>query len=339
MHASVPNGMGGTSHTQLARIATLLLIARASAAEPVSPPAGEPTTHPVRWTREAGATSCIAEVDLVAGVEQRLGRALTGDRAMARVIEGRVEPTAGGYRARIVVLDERGAALGERELVEDSPDCRKLDDKLTLVIALAIDPDAVTRQRGTLPSRVRASRTIPVVPSAPERWALALGVSGAAALGVLPGLGIGGRLSFTIDPPAVPPFVIAASGWAPDRETLAAGGSRFTRFGLGARMCPRLRAGGRLGAGLCGGVEVERMTATGFGFDTNQRAVDWIVSVAAEAVVTARLGNRWSADLGIGGWVPLIRPRIVYTDGTKTPTVYQPAAVAAVLQLGITVAL
>jgi hypothetical protein len=52
-----------------------------------------------------------------------------------------------------------------------------------------------------------------------------------------------------------------------------------------------------------------------------------------------RLAGRWSANLGIAGWVPLIRPRIEYTAGAAMPTVFQPPTVAGVLRLGIVVAL
>jgi len=322
--------MCGALPTQLALLATLTVFARASVAAPAS--------HQVRWLREAGASSCIDEHGVIAGVEQRLGRALGSEPTAVRVIEGQVEPMAGGYRARIVVFDERGAALGERELVEPSADCRRLDDKLTLVIALAIDPDAVARQ-----STARATPspvvTAPVVVAPREPWEVAFGVSGSAALGVLPGLGVGGGLSLAIDPPSVPAFVIGASAWVPDRETVAAGGSRFTRFGARTAMCPRLRTGDRLGVAVCGGVEVGRMTATGFEFDTNQRAVDWIVHVTGEAVVVVGLGGRWSLEIGLGGWVPLIRPRFVYTDGAMMPIVYQPAVTAAVLRLGVAIRL
>jgi hypothetical protein len=324
--------MRGTSHLQLVAIAALMMFVRASAAAPVS--------HQVRWLREGGATSCIDERDLVAGVEQRLGRALGGDVIAVRVIQGRVEAIDGGYRAHIVVFDERGVVLGERELVEPSADCRKLDDKLTLVIALAIDPDAVARQSAAQPPPPPPLPPPPPITSphvAPPRapWNLALGVSGAAALGVMPGLGVGGRLSLAIDPPSVPALVIGASAWAPDRETVADGGSRFTLVGAGAAICPRLRTGGMLGIAVCGGVEVERMTARGFDFDANQRAVDWIVHVTGEAVAAIGLGGRWSAEVGLGGWVPLIRPRFVYTDGPVMPTVYQPPVTAAVLRLGV----
>jgi hypothetical protein len=102
-------------------------------------------TVPVRgpvlnWVRLAGAESCIASVELAKRVEQRLGRAVfvrANDAII--VIEGRVGPDrAGGFASVIRVSDPDGTQYGVRELSVAEPDCHKLDEIVSLVMAITI---------------------------------------------------------------------------------------------------------------------------------------------------------------------------------------------------------
>ena len=226
-------------------IAAGCLVARVASADSLA--------YRVQWTRAPGAEACIETPALVAGVEARLGRPLGVAGTDARVVDGSVERTATGFHARILVNDERGVRLGERELDEPSADCRVLDPKLTLVIALAIDPDAVARQAAAPAvvvkppptAAITVARTI-AMPASRTPWHVELGVFGIGALGVMPGAGAAGGVTVAVDAPRVPPIVASLSAWLPDRTTVDAGGSRFTRIGGGLEICPSLLARGRV---------------------------------------------------------------------------------------------
>jgi len=307
----------------------------------------DPIAYRVLWTRSGGSEACIETPALIAGVEARLGRSLGAAGSDARVVDGSVERTeTGGFHARILVRDERGATLGERELDEPSADCRALDAKLTLVIALAIDPDAVARTAAD-PAPISPIVTPPVppppvtpppvatTPSSP--WHVELGVFGVGAYGVMPGVGAATGIAVTIDAPRVPAVVASASAWLPDRTSVDAGGSRFTRIGGGLEVCPSLLARGRAELAICAGVDVARMTATGFDFDTNTRVIDWVVHGVGATVGSWWLTPRWRLAGAIGAWVPITRPRFVYMSGTETRVVYEGPAAAALVRVGIAV--
>lgn len=313
-------------------IAASCLVAHAAAADP--------TSYRVQWTRAPGAEACIDTPALLVGVEARLGRPIGTAPVEARVIDGHVERAGDGYHARIVVRDEQGATLGERELDEPSGHCGALDAKLTLVIALAIDSDAVARRAADpiapTPTITAPAQSVTVVQPTPHGtpWRLELGVFGVAALGVMPGAGGGGGVAVAIDAPSVPVIVASGNWWAPDHTSVAAGGSRFTRMGGGLEICPQLFARDRVELAACVGVDVARMTATGFDFDRNARVTDWVVHGVGLAALSWRFGTRWRLVAAAGSWVPITRPRFVYESGAAMRVVYEAPPAAAVLRVG-----
>jgi hypothetical protein len=95
------------------------------------------------WTRLPGGEACIGARELSVNVEKALGRpAFVSASKADRGIEGSVAPRpGGGWAASLQLSDARGSILGTRELTSESPDCRALDESLTLSITLLIDPD------------------------------------------------------------------------------------------------------------------------------------------------------------------------------------------------------
>jgi len=89
----------------------------------------------LRWIQGEGATTCITDRELAAAVTTRLGGASEHGRARI-VIEGDIATTGSGWTAAIRTADDHGVVLGQRELHEPTADCRAIDDKLVLVIAL-----------------------------------------------------------------------------------------------------------------------------------------------------------------------------------------------------------
>lgn len=129
------------------RLAFVLALVSSSVAQAQAAPAAMQRSSTFGWVRLPGAERCIGTQELAQRVEERLGRpvfvsASEGDLAL----EGRVERDEDHDRwtATLVMSDRRGRILGRRVLQAPGPDCSALDDSLTLVIAIAIDPGAAT---------------------------------------------------------------------------------------------------------------------------------------------------------------------------------------------------
>lgn len=65
---------------------------------------------------------------------------------------------------------------------------------------------------------------------------------------------------------------------------------------------------------LCGGAELGRLRAVGFGFDRSTAQEHWSVDLAAKAELHQRLVGPLFAALGAELLIPLQRDRIAYTD-------------------------
>jgi hypothetical protein len=199
----------------------------------------------LNWVRLPGAESCIASVDLMNRIEERVGRIIfvrTGEAVLT--LDGYVRPasTRDGWLVTFEISDAKGNVLGRRELgMLEGTDCKVVAEAAELVVDLTLDSDgllgsgiplepATQRQldellRGepseldptTLPSTRPApspepARSLeaasPAAPSAADearRDEVALDVAGVAMLGTLPELAPGVALNLSIG---------AGSGWA-----------------------------------------------------------------------------------------------------------------------------
>lgn len=83
---------------------------------------------------------CIGPGDLAQAVEERLGRSIFARDPQFRVEGNLQQGTSPRWKARLTLVSAAGEVLGTRELTADDPDCRALDKKLTLVMALTIEP-------------------------------------------------------------------------------------------------------------------------------------------------------------------------------------------------------
>jgi Outer membrane protein beta-barrel domain len=125
-------------------------------------------TYALGWTRLAGAEPCIASRDLATGVERSLKRRVFVSAARAdRYVEGRVGPRlGGGWTAAVQIADAKGRILGTRELMSDGPNCRDLDDAITLSVALMIDSNLSVPPADPLESAPSAAAVDAVTPDA-----------------------------------------------------------------------------------------------------------------------------------------------------------------------------
>jgi len=130
-------------------LAALAGTARAQGAAPAK------TGPALNWTRQAGAESCIASVELAARIEARVKKKIFVAAPEAIVaVEGYVAPEpSGGFVATIAMSDGQGVLYGSREL-HTAGACAELDDGLVFVIAVTLRPQAGSVTGIELPENV-----------------------------------------------------------------------------------------------------------------------------------------------------------------------------------------
>jgi hypothetical protein len=269
---------------------------------------------------------------------RRLGRWQWSSAGSATlVVDARIERVSGqaAWKATLAARTAGGAELGIREVIEPGEDCRALDDKLTFILALMVDPDVVSAHRDDgdqAPARLLA--TLPT--RAPESWRFSAAIIGVGALGALPGLGLGLKPAATIQPPQLWPLEVSLTLWPDDRGTAMPGGSIFSLLTGGAALCPTLGRSKWLAG--CVGAQVGQLDARGYGFDRNLEQHEWLLDLTLEAHVDWPISRSLSARLGSGAWIPLRRPHFVFAaaDGHDRE-VYQPAIASALAEIGLTV--
>jgi len=279
----------------------------------------------LRWARGEGATTCIGDQELAAAVTARLGSASDHGRARI-VIDGDIAPTGSGWTAAIHTADDHGAVLGQRELHEPTADCRAIDDKLVLVIALIIDPDLLDEAPAPV---IATKRVVPIAPREP--WHFGAGVAALTSRGMLPGQSFGTSIAGMIEPPHVWPIEISATLWPRDRATAGPGGANLLQLTGGVAVCPHLV--GPVSA--CAGVEAGEVRAQGFGYSQNQLQHELLVDGTLELRLDWRFARDYGARFGLGAWIPMSRPRFVFHEASADIMVYQPAAAAAVSEIAL----
>ena len=271
----------------------------------------------LRWSQSAGTSACIGDRELAAAVTARLGGA--GHHGRARiVISGDIAPAATGWTAAIRTEDDHGTVLGQRDLHEAASDCRAIDDKLVLVIALIIDP-----------ALLDAAEPVAIAPREP--WRFGAGVAALASRGMLPGVGFGTAVVAIVEPPHVWPIELGATLWPHDRAIADPGGATLLQLTGGVAVCPHLA--GPLST--CAGVEAGELRAQGFGYSRNELQHELVVDGTLALRLDWRFGRDAGARFGAGAWIPASRPRFAFRDGATDVMVFQPAAVAGVTEIAL----
>ena len=91
--------------------------------------------------------ACLGAADLAQAVELRLGQPIFGSEPQYRVEGTMVEGASPRWKARLTLVSAAGEVLGTREVSGDDPDCRALDGRITLAVALTIEPRLKSRPR------------------------------------------------------------------------------------------------------------------------------------------------------------------------------------------------
>jgi len=314
-----------------------------------------PVTAALEWHRGPGAEGCIDREALALRVDRQLGRpAVVAESRGDVAIDGRVEraPAGPGYVAHVTAARD-GSPLGVRDLGTDRADCAALEDSVTLVVALLIDPEHALAPRAEPAPPPSPPAPLPVgeggasvAPGAPERdvppvtrrtpWRAELAASGVLLVGLMPSPAPGFGAAVSLLPPSVLSVEVGAAWFSNESTGSAAGGGSFGLVEGTLDVCPTLGRWSRLLLEACGGVGAGAMTAQGFGFSHLESHAQAMVALDAGARATVHLAGPLLAFAGIRALVPLVRPDFVYADGTgKTPLIYQPAAVGGAAEVGL----
>ena len=239
------------------------------------------------------------------------------------LIDAHVAPLARGFGARITLSNARGEVLGTRELESAEPACRALDEKLVLVMAMLLDPEAALAPKVASP-RVPTPAPVPVpAPApAPSPWRESLSLGPAVAAGLLPGAAVGLSLRGEIEPPSFVPIELGGVVWHDARADAPTGPPRGANLSLAYGMvgiCPLVWGPWATRVRGCVDLEVGAVRAVGYGFTATQGAGQEQPFVQAQVAgrVTRRIVGPLDLGLGLGLVVPFNRARFFYLDAAK----------------------
>jgi len=154
----------------------------------------------------------------------------------------------------------------------------------------------------------------------------------ASDAGALPSPALGVTVQLAILTPRLR-VEITGTSWLDQRATLpsrASTGGDFSFISGAAMACPMLMRG-LVELGLCGGLELGRMSATGFGVDhPTEDAIPW-AAARASGLLLWPVSELFALRLEAGAAIPFTRPRWVLE---QVGLVDQPGPISARSQLG-----
>lgn len=308
------------------------LVCPAALAEPLALTWNAPAECPqvaaaeARVRRLAGAAPTAEAAELVASVtiaktaENRWSATLTLG-ASTRVLDG--ESCEGVAEAAIVIL---AMAMEPQSARQPQPEPANVaepepEPAATAPVAAAPAPPAAER----VSEAAAASVSAPRAEAAP--WGASLRSFG--EWGMLPAPSVGGVVavhaawgSHRVE--------LSALGLLPRDAVLDEGtqGGEFSWFGFQLMGCQLLARP----AFVCGGVEVGRLSGTGFGSREERTGHAFWAAPGIEALIAPALGNALSLDISAGIFIPLLKPQFAI-EGVGV--VHQPGPVSARVELGI----
>lgn len=353
-------------------LASALLAASSSYAQsgPVRGPA-------LNWVRLAGAESCIAPVELAQRIEQRLGhRVFVRATDAIIVIEGRVgvDPK-GGFTTVIRVTDASGVLYGTREFSVPEADCHKLDEIVSLVMAITIHhqdgasagialPSEITAQLDALfadeastfepgelqtaarpqaipdvtaPAPVRATK--PAVARGPV-WVFGVEAGFGIATGLQPSATLGTSLRARASRTSLGSLSLTAALGLPQQQSFGGEGELEywpAQLGLGA--CPPAWRVWSTELSLCVDARVAAVHVAATKFERNETQLELWPEVAASASARIELWEPSYLHLRLGLPLRLGRPSFAYLDRQHMQRMaFQLARFGVELELGVGVA-
>jgi hypothetical protein len=309
------------------------------------------------WSSSEAAAGCGDALAFAAQVEQRLGRSLAVAAAeLALSISVRIERLPGPsprWTGEVRVHSRDGAPDGVRTIDRAGESCEPLLATLSLMTALVLQrgendgperPAAVERlaaQNRTQVDEPGPQETVVAVQRGriPPAWMVSVGLGPAIVLGLLPGPSLAGEAAVGLQRGDGMLLVSAALS---AKETVFINptqGATLSRGAVDVAGCwPGLDRDSRTLA-LCGGAELGRLRAVGFGFDASTTQERWSVGLVADALLRQRLVGPFFAAIGAKLVIPLQRDRIAYTGPTgQVEQIFTTAPVAGSGRLLIGVA-
>jgi hypothetical protein len=260
-----------------------------------------------------------------------------------------VEAKDADWEVTLVLERHDGKVLGRRQLGGEGP-CRRLDEPVALVIALAlqslegrVEPRAPAEPSAPPDAQAHSgdSRRVHVQehPPRPERgWSGSVGVFATAAAGLLPTPWVGVGWMARVDPANMWPVSLGAAWW-PKRTALQQGrGAEFRTWTASMALCPPLWSGGPVALHGCAGMRVDILQATGVGLTTSRTTTSVMYAAQARISSTIELGSHFALLVRVGAVVPFVRDRFVYEVGERAERrIHRPSPVVGVADLGIVV--
>ncbi len=301
------------------------------------------------WVRLEGAESCITGSALATRVEERLGRKVFVSAADADIsVEGSVDrATKSGFLAILRVTSRDGTVLGSREVETRAERCNAIDEKLSLVISLLIDPDGEHHPPPSTPQppvtpppplieRERVAIVREAAPPPPEPWRFDLTLAAMGTLGLQPEIGLAFAPTVVLHPPRFWSLLIGGGIAASSTARAERGASAEATLAHGiVALCP-LRVGtGRVEALACAGALVGALRSRGIGFDTTTSNTSLVAGPLAAARTSLILARPIFLSLGVGLVVPLAHAEVGYRTDAGASTLYRTSSVAAFGELGI----
>jgi hypothetical protein len=333
----------------------LVALGVAGVAAPSAARADGGSTSALSWVRLPGTESCITAPELGARVEKHLGRPVLVSPSVADVsIEGRAEAIGSGpsRRYRVVVGGTRRdrSTIGTREMVSAGTDCRALDDGLVLVVALMIDPEALSpapAQPAPAPApppvvtrEIVNERTvvheIERVHDGPPPWSVSASLLGTAAIQRLSGAAPGAMAVLRAGPSKLLAFQLTL-GVVPSGELTV--GSRTVDFGIfegGIAYCPAVSVARRVDVGGCAGLRAGLVHSKGRGFASDRATDRGLADVAVGPQLAVDLGGPVFGVVAANALLPLVRQQTTVTDASgKELVLDERAALGGEVALGI----
>jgi hypothetical protein len=277
-----------------------------------TPPPTEDLALTLSWQAPVGCPDLASQ-------RAEIGRRLAGTGSTAKqpiVASGEIRRDAsGGYL--LSLRTEVGDTTGERVL--SGPDCRQLAEAAALILAMLINPEAVSEP----PPPPPATPPPPPPPPPPAPHAqLGVGIDALLATGVLPRLaeGMALRLFYGRGLIMIAAQVAGFLSQAVDAPVWPGATASFYRLDAAVGMCATTPAR-RLGGTLCLGGGVARLHGRSAGISSPGQATGYWIEAAIEPSVYLRLTPalrlRLAADarglgarpnLAINGLGPVYRP-------------------------------
>ncbi|MCP3063740.1 hypothetical protein LXT21_33695 [Myxococcus sp. K38C18041901] len=295
-----------------------------------------PEPSSARWGLHWNAPSeCIQAAPLARAVEARLGRSVFGSLPDV-LVHGVLEPaSSSGWSARLTLVDARGTVLGSRDIDSATPACADIERRLVLVLALMIDPEALSpREPAPVPSEgVAPPEEAPPLPEAPDPtveeelpiqasspptraapWPgrSTVSLTALTTTGLSDGLAWGGRLGWRGAGSVTWLVGLSVVPWA--RSELEDGRVGLLLATPEAGVCPLVGGGSRWEVSACATAAFSFVMA-----DSTGQTVDEVdLLIRGDAVARAQLELRWGGATGLhvggGAAVGWLRPTLPMTS-------------------------